>query len=168
MTKSLKLAAALLIAGLALIVPLAGGSAQAAPASGPEDTATADKVGVRTTYETYKNEATRECLDDLDGDLWTYDCDRDFTEQDWIVKHWADSTVRFQNRRTRDCLDDSGGTLGTSSCNKSEEQSFYVKHWADGTMRFKNEATGQCVKGAPGHEVGSSKNCDSSEAQSWY
>lgn len=163
MAHRFKLAATLVTGALALGAQ-AMGSAPASAAPDGEDLQGKGGVSAMST-ETYRNEATGECLDDL-GRLTTYECDGT-NEQDWQVTHWNDGTVRFRNMDSGDCLSDSGGTLGTSDCNSSEAQSFYVRHWDDGTMRFKNESSGQCVKGFSDSEVGSS-TCDMSEAQSWY
>lgn len=189
MTTTMRIAAALVTGGLALgvqalaVAPAGAATTTDQPAAAADrqqeggdhaDQLAAKRAGQhgpsrghpRASYETYKNESTGECLDNLDDIPWTYDCDGS-SEQDWSVTHWGDGTVRFKNRATGTCLSDRGHTLGAESCSTSEYQSFYVKHWNDGTMRFQNEATGDCVKAASGHDVGTT-TCDKSEAQSWY
>jgi hypothetical protein len=169
MTKTIKLVAALLTAILAVGAYTAS-IAPAGAADAGNDAGVAGKTAIKTTAasQTFKNQSTRECLDNLNGRLWTYKCDGT-SEQKWTVTHWADGTVRLKNVKNGECLSDSGGTLGTSStCTTSKYQSFYVTHWADGTIRFKNQGSGQCVKAASGHDVGSSTRCDSSKAESWY
>jgi hypothetical protein len=164
MMKVTKLAAALLTSGLAIGAYTAG----IAPASAASAAWAGDGDVTTASTQTFKNEATGECLDDYEGDLWTYDCDGS-AEQEWEVHRWNDGTVRLKNLATGACLSDSDGTLGTSStCTDSEYQSFVVKHWNDGTIRFQNEGSGQCVEAGSGHEVWSSRSCDSSESQSWY
>ncbi len=160
MIKSIKLAAALLAAGLALgTYTASSASAEAAPT-------TKEREVVATASETYKNEGNGECLDGL-GILTTYRCDGT-SEQKWTVTKWNDGTVRFKNVDSGKCISDSDGSLGMAGCTTSEAQSFYVKHWNDGTMRFKNESTGQCIEANSDGDVWSSTSCDSSKAQSWY
>lgn len=166
MKKAKGLAAALLTGGLAFGAFTAGVAPVGAAASTTVGTQESDLVA--TSTETYKNEETGECIDDYEGELWTYECDGT-AEQQWEVHHWNDGTVRLKNVGTGACLSDSDGTLGTSSdCTSSEYQSFVVTHWSDGTLRFQNEGSGQCVEAGSDHEIWSSRSCDSSESQSWY
>ncbi|WP_340537603.1 RICIN domain-containing protein [Nocardioides sp. GXZ039] len=162
-TLAAMLAATLTAAALFLGINLLG-SAPAHASESPHGTSS--KAAVATSYETYKNEANRKCLDNYSDSLHTYRCDST-DEQDWHVTHWADGTVRLKNRESGKCLDDSGGTLDTARCDASEEQSFYVTHWGDGTIRFKNQRSGQCINAASDNDVGSAR-CDASESQSWY
>src|SRR5262245_29022140 len=165
MTKTIKLAVALLVGVLALAAYTAGFAPAGAstPDKGAADSAKT-AIGPMSS-QTFKNESTRECLDDLEY-LSTWGCDGT-SEQKWTVTHWNDGTVRLKNVRTGQCISDSGGTLdSTSSCSTSKYQSFYVTHWNDGTIRFKNQGSGQCIKAFSGHDVGSS-TCNSSEAESW-
>lgn len=167
-----RLAAAVLFAGL--IVSAYAGVATAATAhdsqrerDGVAAVSTEKSQVGATAYETYKNEATGECIDADKFFFRVYECNGT-TWQKWAVKHWNDGTVRFMNLGTGQCLTDSDDSLGMAGyCTKSEYQSFIVKHWNDGTMRFQNEATGQCVE-ANSTDIWSSTSCDSSESQSWY
>jgi len=161
MLKSIKLAAAVLTAGLAMGTYTTG-SASAEPAQ-----TTQEKSVVAVASETYKNEANGECLDGLTY-LSTWDCAGSPSEQKWTVTRWNDGTVRFKNVETGKCISDSGGSLGMAGCTTSEAQSWYVKHWGDGTMRFKNESSADCIEANSDGDVWSSASCDSSEAQSWY
>lgn len=176
MTKTTRLAAALLTSGLALGA-LTTSFAPAGAVGTERDVATVDTDagGVETlaSIQTFRNERYSDlCMDGYNDTVAAYECgEGDADDQRWRVHRWGDGTVRLQNVQTGECLDDGGGTLGTSArCTSSRYQSFYVKHWDDGTIRFQNQGSRQCVKAVKEREgfadVGSS-TCDSSEAQSW-
>ncbi|TQL66212.1 ricin-type beta-trefoil lectin protein [Nocardioides albertanoniae] len=121
--------------------------------------------------QTYRNEATGQCLEDVGGGEPRTSACVGVTTQQWNVKSWNDGTKRFQNAKTGECLHAQIGTgtgvifLRSLPCNDSEQQSWWVKRWSDGTIRFQNEAFDWCIQDP---YVGGLAACDSSENQSWH
>lgn len=122
------------------------------------------------SVQTFKNQATKQCLDDSGKGLRTITCNGKVTQK-WNVHTFNDRTRQLKSKGTGRCLDDSSKGLRTFKCwpgsnPNSRFQSWFVKKFNDGTIRFQNQATKRCLDD-------SSKGlrtfrCNTTKFQSWF
>lgn len=101
------------------------------------------------SVQTFKNQATKRCLDDSGKGLRTVGCNGKITQK-WNVHVRGDKSRQLKSIGTGDCLDDSSKGLRSFGCHPGSSantkfQSWRVVQFQDGTIRFQNKATARCL-----------------------
>lgn len=99
------------------------------------------------TVQTFRNGATKACLDDsAEFGPRTYPCEAGNEHQKWNVHQWADGTRELKNVKTGYCLTGShNGLVSAEICDKEKDESWIVHRYPDGSVELKNQATGLCL-----------------------
>lgn len=129
--------------------------------------ANAGQVGA-TGDQTFKNGATKECLDDS-SHVRTVTCYGN-QHQSWFVIHTDYPDIRIlQNDYTRTCLGDYGsGSVWSIRCDLDDRRQWWrIKRYGDGSVRFQNVHYGFCIDDSYAHGL-RMYPCHDRGWQRWY
>ncbi|MEE1939443.1 RICIN domain-containing protein [Streptomyces sp. TRM 70361] len=131
----------------ALVPGLATLALATAGATAVEATPRQEAGTFQARVQTFKNDATRRCLDDHGGpgNLRTFPCNNSRFQQ-WEVFDAGNRRI-LKNVATRRCLDDHGGpgNLRTFPCNNSRFQQWEVGRYRGGAIQLRSAATRRCL-----------------------